>query len=68
MSPGRMEIPRFLRTMISCCLEVEVDAMVEGRRRTEILVVDGACLARATSTALPNSPAPRTRMFDDIVC
>jgi hypothetical protein len=25
-------------------------------------------LARASSTALPNSPAPRTRMFDDIVC
>ena len=38
--------------------------MVEGRRRTESIVVDGARRAKEVSIDMPSSPAPRTRIFD----
>ena len=40
--------------------------MVDSRNRTDILVVLGARLAREARSGIPNSPAPRTRMFDAI--
>ena len=41
-SPGRMEMLRALRAVISACLDAEGEEMVEGRRRTVMLVVGRA--------------------------
>ena len=66
MSPARMDIPRLLRLVISFCLEGSEEEIVNGRRRTVIVVVDGAFEAREVRTAVPSSPAPRTRILDAI--
>lgn len=54
------------RVFNSSTLDGEVDDIVAGRSRTEILVVGGARLAKAFRMAVPSSPAPRTRIFDAI--
>ncbi len=67
MSPGRNEILRSLSTLSSATFSALVDAIVAGRRRTDILVEGGAREVRAPRIAVPSSPAPRTRMFDAIL-
>lgn len=66
-SPSTNEMLRSERVFKSSTFDGEVDEMVAGRRRTDILVVDGACLTKAFRMAVPSSPAPRTRMFDAIL-
>lgn len=65
-SPGRKDILSEDRASSSDFLEGEQEDIVEGRRRTDIFVDFGARDARATSIAVPSSPAP-TRMFDAIL-
>ena len=54
MSPSRVDIPRDLS-------EVGIE-LLEGRRRT-VMEPRWGWDERASSTAAPNSPAPRTRTF-----
>ena len=68
MSQGRVVMPRDFSLEISVFLMGLEDVMVDGRRRT---VREGwcGCKARAVRTAVPSSPAPRTRMevLEDMV-
>jgi hypothetical protein len=64
-SPARKETPRDLSVAISAALEPVGWEIVEGRRRTVMVMGwtwDGASKVRCFSTGMPSSPAPRTRM------
>lgn len=65
-SPGRNEMPKEERLSSSFFLDGEGEDVVLGRRRTVILVDGGARKERAVRMAVPSSPAPRMRIFEDI--
>lgn len=63
MLPDTTAMLSAFKASSSRALAGEGEVMVEGRRRTESLVLGGEMWARDVRTAIPSSPAPRTRML-----
>lgn len=63
MSPGRKDMFRERRWFSSFSFVASELLIVDGRRKTVMLVCGGARVAREVRIAVPSSPAPSTKIL-----